>query len=648
MKRHLLAVIASVACVVLPLARTPRHAAAFDYVANGSFEDGTSGWLSLGANIDTVTSAVITPADGNRAARVIVNPGPAVLRQPAYANVPPGNYTLSLFVRSAASTVPVVARLITTPAGAAATNADAVPDTWTQVQTVITIADTSSVTVAIESDGNPGDVLYIDGVRLDGIDPRDAPTSTSTATWTPSITATGTRTASPTRTPTTTRTPTATRTPAATHTPTPAGNVGSIQNAGFEDIGGDGVLVAWRHDGGTLSAASSPVHSGVSSARLESSTASTKWLYQSVAVTPGGAYAFDAWVLDNDPNVASVSLRVSWYASGDGSGSAIGSADSSARLDASDPAYRTLATGSIAAPPAAQSARLRVLLAPVSDAHAAIYVDDASFGVMTGAEAGDATPGRVSAALASSRTRTKASGTRSAAPLAAAPADGDAHVVINEVLYDPDTAGPDAAGEWVELYNAGDADQDVSGWALADNGASKQISDLVVPAHGYAIVAASDSFAQRYPGYEGPLATAGGRIGNSLGNDGDHLTLQDGAGAAVDAISWGTDTSILNPAIPDVPAGHSIERRAAGVDTDQTRDFTDNRKPSPGVGYAPDAPSTKPQAAIPAPVQVLAASHTGITDWLPWLALGSGITLACVALAWRAAPLLRRRQLWHR
>ncbi len=649
MKRHLLAVIASVACVALPLARAPEHAAAFDYVANGSFEDGTSDWLSLGATIDTVTSAVVAPADGSEVARIVINPGPAILRQPAYGDVPPGDYTLSLFVRSASTVVPVVARVATTPAGIAATNADAIPDSWTPIQTVVSIAETSSVTVSIESDGNPGDVVYVDDVRLDGIDPRDAPTSTSTPMWTPSITPTGTRTASPTRTPTVTRTPTATHTPTATRTPTPATRVGAIDNGGFEDLGGDGALIAWRHDGGSLSAATSPVHSGIGAARLESTTASTKWLYQTVAVTPRSTYAFDAWVLDNDPNVASAFLRVSWYASDDGSGSALGSADSSARLDAADPAYRVLTTGAIAAPPAAQSARLRVMLAPVSDARATIYVDDASFGATSDTAAAATTPGRVSAALASSRTRPKASGTRSAAPLAAAAPNGDARVVINEVLYDPDADGPDAAGEWVELYNAGGTDQDVTGWTLADNGASKQISDLVVPAGDYAIVAASDSFSQTYPEYAGPLATADGRIGNSLGNDGDHLTLQDGSDAVIDSISWGTDKSVLNPAIPDVPAGHSIERRVAGEDTDQARDFTDNRKPSPGAAYSAPNTSAKTQTSpATAPVQVLAASQGGFADWLPWLALGSGFTLACVALAWRIAPFVRGRRLWHR
>ena len=41
-------------------------------------------------------------------------------------------------------------------------------------------------------------------------------------------------------------------------------------------------------------------------------------------------------------------------------------------------------------------------------------------------------------------------------------------VVINEVMFDP--AGGDTGGEWVELFNTGDEDADVSGWEIYPDG----------------------------------------------------------------------------------------------------------------------------------------------------------------------------------
>jgi hypothetical protein len=81
----------------------------------------------------------------------------------------------------------------------------------------------------------------------------------------------------------------------------------------------------------------------------------------------------------SDPRVEAAFLRVSWYSSADGSGSALDSVDSTAMLEASDPAYRRLTTGSVQAPPGARSANVRILLRPRSSAGATIYIDDASW-----------------------------------------------------------------------------------------------------------------------------------------------------------------------------------------------------------------------------------------------------------------------------
>ena len=53
-----------------------------------------------------------------------------------------------------------------------------------------------------------------------------------------------------------------------------------------------------------------------------SATSSTKWVYQTVTVEPESWYVLSAYVYHDDPLVESALLRVSWYASTDGSGAA--------------------------------------------------------------------------------------------------------------------------------------------------------------------------------------------------------------------------------------------------------------------------------------------------------------------------------------
>lgn len=162
-------------------------------------------------------------------------------------------------------------------------------------------------------------------------------------------------------------------------TPTPPLLVhGLLVNGGFEVAQG-GQPVGWRKQGGVLTQASSPVHGGRFSGALTSASSSTKWAYQIVPVVGGAWYEFDAYVYQNDPRVQAALLRISWYASADGSGGALATVDSAAELAQPAPDFRYLTTGPVQAPPGVQSARARILLRPRSEASAVIYIDDASF-----------------------------------------------------------------------------------------------------------------------------------------------------------------------------------------------------------------------------------------------------------------------------
>jgi hypothetical protein len=217
-------------------------------------------------------------------------------------------------------------------------------------------------------------------------------------------------------------------------------------------------------------------------------------------------------------------------------------------------------------------------------------------------------------------------------------------ITINEVLYDADVPDvPDADVEWIEVHNAGGTAANLTGWTLRDSLAEDVLPPLVVPPYGYAIIAASAQFHDAHPGVAAPIVVLGGRIGNGLGNDGDSLQLFDADGVLVDALSWGEDISVLQPAIDDVPAGHSIERILAGVDSDTAADFIDNERPSPGAGYTSPAKS-KPQPYVGG-VRVIERAGTGAPDWLPWaIALASAV--ACTAtLGWRTLEVVRRARL---
>ncbi len=166
-----------------------------------------------------------------------------------------------------------------------------------------------------------------------------------------------------------------------------------------------------------------------------------------------------------------------------------------------------------------------------------------------------------------------------------------AKVVINEVYYDVafdkgeegDASNPD---EWLELYNGGNVSINLKDWTIADDTTTRTIqaaSHILAPG-AYALIAKDNSTWSLYwsvpSGVE--IIELGQKIGNGLTNAGDHLILKDALGNIVDEISWGTDTTILNPSVIDVAEGHSIERNPAGVDTDTAVDLVDRATPTPG------------------------------------------------------------------
>src|SRR5262245_9099967 len=135
----------------------------------------------------------------------------------------------------------------------------------------------------------------------------------------------------------------------------------------------------------------------------------------------------------------------------------------------------------------------------------------------------------------------------SAALLTAGPAFGQ--VVINEIVYDDHDAD---THEFVELYNAGAAPVDISGWTVecGDSPTACQVSctagcaettnnnpDFTIPAGtilapgGYWVLGNPSNV----PNVDQPIAV------EALENDEEWIVLRDGTGAVVDAVGYETN-----------------------------------------------------------------------------------------------------------
>lgn len=171
-----------------------------------------------------------------------------------------------------------------------------------------------------------------------------------------------------------------------------------------------------------MGSTSDPRSEGARAVALRSQTTSTKWVYQTVAVQ-GGAYYAAAMQAIAGPEAESVFVRISWYGSADGSGQAISSADSLEADTASGQGFSLLATGPVQAPPGAQSAKVRLMLRPLSESPAVAYFDAVTF--FTSQASGD---NAVSAAGGAASTAHRAgsrpgAGAQSAEDVVSGPAD---------------------------------------------------------------------------------------------------------------------------------------------------------------------------------------------------------------------------------
>ena len=185
----------------------------------------------------------------------------------------------------------------------------------------------------------------------------------------------------------------------------------------------------------------------------------------------------------------------------------------------------------------------------------------------------------------------------------------DTALLISEVLYD--SLGPEPDGEWIEIYSVATGTVTLSNYKVGDEeerGGSEgmlQFPEAASINPGQVIVVANKAtaFLDAWgfpPDYEMvdsdevvpdmiPYTEwASGRV--ELSNTGDEVLILDGSDAIVNAMSYGNKTTFLDPSAPDVPAGHSLERVPANVNTDTAKDWMDQASPDPGRVTIPTYP----------------------------------------------------------
>ncbi len=356
---------------------------------NGGFEDGREGWNVQYGSLDPVTEPV---AEGSRAARLTDTGGPAVRAVQHVPLQPGGTYRLTGQALVDDPNAQYLRLKIAWGAGAEGEEEVVRGPTWGY--------RTVSVTAEVPCGSSEGQVAlvllrqpsaasaygYVDDLRLESVGPvQPCHTPTQPPTSTLPVPPAQPTSGAPSR-----GTPTPSRGvgpgPEAEAAPTPSH--GLVVNGGFE-AAEDGQPVGWRAYGGVLARVAQPTHGGRYAGGFSSATESTKWVYQTVPVTPGDWFELAAYVHMNDVRVEAAFLRVSWYAGTDGSGRAVATADSTAILETPGSRYRRLTTGPVQAPPGVHSAKVRILLRPRAAASAVIYIDDVSFHPTGPAPAGE-------------------------------------------------------------------------------------------------------------------------------------------------------------------------------------------------------------------------------------------------------------------
>ena len=208
------------------------------------------------------------------------------------------------------------------------------------------------------------------------------------------------------------------------------------------------------------------------------------------------------------------------------------------------------------------------------------------------------------------------------APTASAAPDGS-NVVINEVYGGGGNTGSVFSNDFVELYNPTGKDIDITGWVLDQqsapgNSGSKTTLSGIVPAGGYYLIQGKAG-----SNVTGDLPTPD--ITNDkmdFGAKGAIAVLLNGD-AEVDRVGWGSAAKPEGSAAAGTSNSTSIQRKAAGVDSDNNADDFEAAAPTPKnssnaggtpVDPVPTDPDPAPQPQPDAITPIADIQGTGATS----------------------------------
>lgn len=115
-----------------------------------------------------------------------------------------------------------------------------------------------------------------------------------------------------------------------------------------------------------------------------------------------------------------------------------------------------------------------------------------------------------------------------------------AQVVISEIMYDLE--GADSGREWIEIYNNGNSDVDLTGWRFFEGGTNHKLKlvqgDIVISSGGYIVITDnSDKFLADWPGFSKTIFDSS----FSLKNIGESITIRNSDLVDIDSVTYSSE-----------------------------------------------------------------------------------------------------------
>ncbi len=109
-----------------------------------------------------------------------------------------------------------------------------------------------------------------------------------------------------------------------------------------------------------------------------------------------------------------------------------------------------------------------------------------------------------------------------------------ADVVINEIMYNPQESGTDST-EFIELYNTGATDVDISGWYFTQGIVDTIPAGTTLPAGGFFVVCGNLNAMTAFYGISSNIQQW---FSGGLSNGGEDITIKDASGVTVDSVNY--------------------------------------------------------------------------------------------------------------